>query len=153
MNSSRSPTMPAIRGATAGVRFATKFDAAKWGPLFNRFRKPFRIGISTFGRARFVPRENPEEPRHRDVYFRDLTMLDIATDPAFSLQTARSNANELLLNYRVTRKHRIDYNNFELGDTVQFILSTPDGIRAAVESARRIGGYCAGVVFFRWPGS
>src|SRR5260221_13371719 len=117
MNSSRSPTMPAIRGATAGVRFATKFDAAKWGPLFNRFRKRFQIGISTFGRARFIPRENPEQPPHsRYVYFRDLTMLDIAADPAFSLQTTRSIANELVLNYRVTRKHQIDHNRFEPGD-------------------------------------
>lgn len=138
----------------SGGAIATKFDGAKWGPLFNRFRKRFRIGISTFGRARFVPRENPEQPQHsRNVYFRDLTMLDIAADPAFSLQTAPSNANELVLNYRVTRKHQIDYNDFEPGDTVQFILSTADGVRAAVESARRMRGYCAGVVFFRWPES
>jgi hypothetical protein len=132
---------------------ATKFDGAKWGPVFNRFRKRFRIGISTFGRARFVPRENPEQPPHsRYVYFRDLTILDIATNPAFNLQTTRSNANELVLNYRVTRKLQIDYNRFEPGDAVQFILSTPDGVRAAVDSARRMRGYCAGVVFFRWPG-
>ena len=133
---------------------ATKFDGVKWGPVFNRFRKRFRIGISTFGRARFVPRENPEQPPHsRYVYFRDLTMLDIATNPAFNLQTTRSNANELLLNYRVTRKNQLGYNRFEPGDAVQFILSTPDGVRAAVDSARRMRGYCAGVVFFRWPGS
>jgi hypothetical protein len=86
------------------------------------------------------------------VYFRDLTMLDIATNPAFNLQTTRSNANELVLNYRLTRKHQIGYNRFEPGDAVQFILSTPDGVRAAVDSARRMRGYCAGVVFFRWPG-
>jgi hypothetical protein len=142
---------PDINNARGAI--ATKFDAPKWGPLFNRFRKRFRIGISTFGRARFIPRENPDQPRHRYVYFRDLTMLDIATDPAFNLQTTRSNANELLLNYRVTRKHRIDYKDFEPGDTVQFILSTTDGVRSAVESAQRMRGYCAGVVFFRWPGA
>ncbi len=28
---------------------ASKIDTAKWGPVFNRFGKRFRIGISTFG--------------------------------------------------------------------------------------------------------
>ncbi len=131
---------------------ATSLDAAKWAPRFNRFRKRYRIGISTFGRARFVPRENAAQPeKSHSIYFRDLTMLDIASDPAFHLQTARSNANELMLNYGVTREHAIGYNRLAPGDTLQFILSTPEGVQAAVESARRLRGYCAGVVFFRWP--
>jgi hypothetical protein len=31
---------------------AAKVDADKWGPVFNRFGKRFRVGISTFGRSR-----------------------------------------------------------------------------------------------------
>jgi hypothetical protein len=133
---------------------AAKIDAARWGPVFNRFGKRFRIGISTFGRARLVPREAPSSARGvRVAFFRDLTPLDIATNAAFGLQATQSPADELVLSYRAARKTRLGYGDFEPGDTLQFILSTPDAIRAAMDSARRIGGHLAGVVFFRWPSS
>lgn len=135
-----------------GNAIAATIDSTRWGPVFNRFGKRFRIGISTFGRARLVRREDPSRSKYAGVAsFRDVTPLEIATNPAFELQTTRSPANELVLSYRTRRTTRIGYNDFEPGDTVQFILSTPDAIRAALESARRIGGHLAGVVFFRWP--
>ena len=87
------------------------------------------------------------------AFFRDLTPLEIATNPTFQLQTARTQANELVLSYQAMRKIQIGYTKFESGDTVQFILSTPEAIRAAVASAKRMGGLLAGVVFFRWPSS
>jgi hypothetical protein len=137
-----------------GSAIAAKFDAAQWAPRFDRFKKRFRIGISTFGRARFVPAEGPLQPGSRNlVFFNDVAPLDIAGNSAFHLETNRSEANELVLNYRATRQIQIGYNRFHIGDTVQFILPTPDAIHAAVESARRMRGYCAGVVFFRWPAS
>ncbi len=136
-----------------GSAIATKIDSTRWGPVFNRFGKRFRLGISTFGRSHLVPREEQSRSRGaRLVFLGDLTPLDIATNAAFQLQTTRSPADELVLSYRATRKTQIDYNSFEPGDTVQFILSTPETIRAAMESAKRIGGHLAGVVFFRWPG-
>jgi len=82
-----------------------------------------------------------------------LTPLDVATNSSFTLESRRSETNELVLSYRATRQIHIDYNDFHSGDTIQFILSTPDSVRAAVEGARRIKGYCAGIVFFRWPAS
>ena len=51
----------------------------------------------------------------------------------------------------MTAETRIGYNRFESGDVVQFIVATPESIRSAVESAKRMGNYCAGVLFFRWP--
>jgi hypothetical protein len=133
------------------VGIATKFEAARWAPQFNRFRKRFRIGISTFGRARFVPKESPSSGTNRVLWFRDPTPLDFATISALNLTTTRSEENELVLSYRATREIHFGYRSFQPGDTMQFILSTPDAIRAAMESARRMGSYCAGVVFFRWP--
>ena len=59
---------------------------------------------------------------------------------------------EIVLSYRATRKTRIDYNDFERDDAVEFVLPTPEAVSAGVESARRMGGRLAGVVFFRWPG-
>jgi hypothetical protein len=133
---------------------AAKIDAAQWGPVFNRFGKRFRIGASSFGRARLVPRENATTSGNQYYgisSFRDLTPLDIALNTAFQLQTSRNEAGELVLNYAASRKSRIGYNDFVPGDTVQFILPTPDAVRAAAENAKRMGRYCAGIVFFRWP--
>jgi hypothetical protein len=141
-------------GYDRAVGIAAKFDAARWAPKFNRFRKRFRIGISTFGRARFVPQESRSPSGNRRVlWFRDPIPLDVASTSAFNLTTTRNEANELVLSYRATRTVQFGYSRFQPGDTMQFMLSTPDAIRAAVESARRMGGYCAGVVFFRWPSS
>jgi hypothetical protein len=136
----------------AGSAIAARIDAARWGPVFNRFRKRFRVGISTFGRARMVPREAPAGTALRlGAFYGDLAPIDIAMNPAFQLQTTRNQANELVLSYRATRKTQIGYNKFDQGDAVQFILATPESVRAAMESVRQMRGYLAGAVFFRWP--
>jgi hypothetical protein len=137
-----------------GGAIAAKFDSTQWAPIFNRFHRRFRIGISTFGRAQLVPASGSPQPGHgRARIFNDLTPLDIATNPSLTLESRRSETNELVLSYRATRKINMGYNYLQPGDAIQFILSTPDSVRAAVEGARRIRGYCAGVVFFRWPAS
>jgi len=133
---------------------AAKIDAARWAPKLNRFGKRYRIGISTFGRARLVPKPDSSQKEYSGLrLFGDLTPIDIAGNPAFDLQTSHTEANELVLSYRATSKVQIGYNDFQPGDMVQFILSTPESIRAAVDSARRMRGNCVGIVFFRWPES
>ncbi len=134
----------------AGGAIAADFDGAEWAPKLNRFGKRFRIGISAFGRARFVPKADPSQPGSQRL-FGDVTPLDVALHPGFNLQTSHNEAKELVLSYKATRKTQISYNNFQPGDMIQFILPTADAIRSAVENARRIHGFCAGVVFFRWP--
>src|SRR5579883_327655 len=142
---------PAAGGEAA---IAARIDAAHWGPIFNHFRKRFRIGISCFGRARVIPHEPMAQgPYRRLVFYGDLRPLDVATNAAFQLQTSRNAANETVLSYRAIRKVQVGYERLNPGDIVQFIISTPDAIRAAVQSARQIKGYLAGVVFFRWPSS
>jgi hypothetical protein len=137
-----------------GSAIAAKFDAAEWAPKFNRFQKRYRIGISTFGRARFLPRNDQRQSGFFGISsFADLTPLDIASNPAFTLSTSRSQANELVLNYEANAHVNIGYNGFEPGEVAQFILPTPDAVRSAVTSAKLMRGYCTGVVFFRWPAS
>jgi hypothetical protein len=140
---------------SGGDAIAAKFDGSKWGPVFNRFGKRFRIGISTFGRARLVPRESPSQSGHNFYVYsiRDLTPLERALHSEFRLEASRNDAGELVLSYAAARKTRLGYNRFEPGDIVQFILPTPDAVRSATENSRRIGGNCTGVVFFRWPDS
>ena len=136
-----------------GSAIATKFDAAQWAAKFNRFQKRYRIGISTFGRARVLPRAGQPASWYGTSLFADLTPLDFASNSAFVLRTFRNQANELVLNYQAKSKVHIGYTDFDPGGTIQFILPTPEAIRSAVESAKRMQGYCAGVVFFRWPAS
>jgi hypothetical protein len=115
--------------------------------VFNRFKKPFRIGASTFGRARRVRASG-----HMTLYG-DLAPLDLATNPAFRMQRSQNAAGELLLTYRATRTTEIAYDRFAAGEGVEFILPTPDSVRAAVNAARSMGGHVSGVLFFRWPTS
>jgi hypothetical protein len=139
-------------GYGGGSAIAARIDAKRWGPIFNRYQKRYRIGISTFGRARLVPRTQlPTQGYARVSFFGDLAPLDIAANPAFELQASRSEADELVLNYRVTSETKVSYNGFSPGDAVQFILATPASIRAAMESTKQLAGYFAGAVFFRWP--
>jgi len=131
---------------------ATKIDASHWGPVFNRFRKRFRVGVSTFGRAKFVPVTTQRGTGILGVaVFDDLAPLDVAQNPGFQLRATNTSAGELMLAYRAVRKLRISYSEFRPGDEIQFILATPEAIRAAVNSVREMGGHAAGVVFFRWP--
>ncbi len=143
------------RGSYRGDRaIASKIDAALWTPRFNRFGKFFRIGVSTFGRSRIVPAEDRQRNRYLGaLYFRDLKPLDIAVDSAFNLQTSRNEEGETVLNYRASRATRAGYGEIRPGDTFQFILSTPETVRAAVKSAMSMGPNCTGVIFFRWPTS
>jgi hypothetical protein len=129
---------------------AAKIDAAEWGPKLGRFGKPFRIGVSAFGRASYQRAGSPAALRVPTI-FPDLAPLDIGANSAFSLETTRDQANELILNYRANRRARIDWNTFEAGDTVRFTLPTSEAIRAAVASAKSMRG-SIGVLFFRWPG-
>lgn len=111
------------------------------------------LGISTFGRARLVRRESIARPGDWEAArFSDLTPLDVAVDPAFVLDISRTEAGEQVLCYRAARKTEIAFTNLEPGNMVEFILPTPEAIRAAVAQAKLFRGCCAGVVFFRRPG-
>ena len=139
---------------SGGTGIAKRIDAAQWAPKFNRFGKRFRVGISTFGRGRMIPGEIRSARYHSNavIGYRDLTPIDIALNSAFSLKTSRNEGEELVLRYRADRATRIEYSDILPGDTFEFILSTPEAVQAAVRGAKDMGGNCAGVLFFRWPG-
>jgi len=134
------------------ISIAARIDAARWGPVFNRFGKRFRIGISSFGRARMVQDEAGTQSRYRGIrFFGDLKPIDLAINRAFELQTTRNQANELVLTYRAKQRCRIGYTDFAPGESVEFILATPESVRAAAGSVREMKGNLEGVLFFRWP--
>lgn len=142
-------------GPGADPSIASNIDAAKWSPVFNRFHKRFRIGIASFGRARRL-RESPlsTEGSVQTLYV-DLIPADLSANPASSLQASRNSAKESVLTYRVLGATRPPVPGFvplPPGDSIQFIIPTQESIKAGVEGAKQLGGYCAGVLFFRWPG-
>ncbi len=128
---------------------AAPFNAAKWNPVFQRFRRRFRIGISTFGRARFVP--GPELVSYINI--RDAEPIHLALLPDFKASTSLTPAREVVLRYEAVRRTKVAYTEFAPGAAIEFTLATPESIQTAVEQVRSLGGFCAGVLFFRWPGT
>lgn len=135
-------------GKAGDAAIATKVDAATWGPRFNRFEKRYRIGISTFGRARFV--SNGKRTGAPVVFYREVTPLDMRSE--FTLAVSRNDAGEVVLTYRAAHETVLDYHEFSPGDGIQFVIPTPESVQAATAEAKKMGGYAAGVIYFRWPG-
>lgn len=125
---------------------AAPIDAAKWAPVFHKFGRRFKIGVSTFGRSRYIAPQNG-----RAISFLNLRPYDAGTNPAFQLTIATTPAKEQVLRYRATRDTSIHSQAFEAGSILEFVLSTPEAIAAAVAQVRQMGDRCGGVLFFRWP--
>lgn len=143
---------PGSYGDLRDLTIAARIDPATWGPVFNRFGKPFRVGISSFGRARYVPPEGGSGGSWRTAMtLRDATPLDFAIDPAFTLTASRTPSQEVTLRYSATRRTGFQWIDFERGAQVEFILPTTESMRTAVLAAKSMGGHCIGVLFFRWP--
>jgi hypothetical protein len=102
--------------------------------------------VSTFGRVQRV-RTAGDGTVVREA-FRDLTLLQLAASGLRPTAVDETRAGERLLRFDVGRELppalRAD-------DRVEAIVPTREGIRAAYAEARKFGGLCAGVVFFRWP--
>jgi hypothetical protein len=130
---------------SAGIRpIAARIDSQVWAARFNKYGKRYRIGISSFGRSGVVSGGSLQ-------VYGDLLPLTAGMNSAFSLQTERTSARELLLRYRATRPTKISYATFQPGDLIEFVMPTADAVREAHVNAKRMAGYCAGVLFFRWP--
>lgn len=136
-------------------KISTQIQVAKWGPQFNRFGKRYKIGISTFGRARI--QEPPRNTGSNAQGIRatwispDLAPRDIALAPGFELAASTNPAGERILRYKATRRTQVGYQEWERGTQVEFVLATRESVRDAVVRARQLGANCTGVIFFRWP--
>ncbi|MEQ1947289.1 MAG: DUF3142 domain-containing protein [Bryobacteraceae bacterium] len=132
-----------------GGAVAATIDPAVWGPQLNAFRKRYRIGVSTFGRARLTTGAAGALPS--GSMFADLSPLELAGNRAFRKSASRNAAKEIVLRYEAVQRTEVGYNQFHPPMSLEFILPTAESVRVAVEAARKLQGYCAGVVFFRWP--
>ncbi len=125
-----------LRGDNPTV--GAKIDADRWAPAFNRFGKPYRVGISTFGRVRRL-HFTTESPKGEVLaVYTDQTPADFAGKPGLNLQVSHNDAGELVLSYRVVGQFMNASRVVAVGDVFQFIVPQPSSVRAAFEAAKKM---------------
>jgi hypothetical protein len=131
---------------------AEPIDASKWAPVFNAYRVPYRIGISSFGRI--ARRRIDGSGRSTVHYFRDASPMDFAGRRQFVRSVRVTSAGELVVHYDVAPiEGSIEAKpEVQARDVVEITFPTEASVRTASQAARQFGGYCAGIVSFRWPG-
>ncbi len=145
-------------GAAAGAEgteIAMPIEPAKWAPIFNAYGRPYRIGISVFGRIGSIQegvRDPSTGPSQRKRYFRELRPLDILNRRELRpAGESRSQAGETILRFNVDREAAAQSCCFLAGERIEVVLPTADSVLKAYRAAQAFGGFCTGVVFFRWP--
>ncbi len=118
-------------------------DPERWAPIFNRCGRPYRIGISTFGRI--------YKKGKFTGMLRDLSLLQVSSTRELKVDRRKTQAGELLLEYQAEAGTRVGYHYLDKDESIQVILPTPESVGRNYQSAKRFGEYCAGVLFFRWP--
>jgi hypothetical protein len=123
---------------------AEPINAAHWGPIFNSFGIPYRIGITVFGRIVYIHNGSAEGSR-------DLGPLDVLGQPGLkNISAGQTPAGEQRFVMRVERPTKLNYYT-RAGDQIEMILPTRNSVLAAYNSVKQMGGNCTGVLFFRWP--
>jgi hypothetical protein len=117
-------------------------DHSKWGPAFERFKVPYYIGLSSFGRVQLS----------KDAYFSQ-------DDPLYLLSLLReaphisiNRSGERVLDMTFRDEYYLDH---EKPNALKGIMIQPtaESILRGYQEARSMGPYCSGVLFFRWPSS
>jgi len=127
---------------------AAPIDAAKWAPIFNSFKTPYKIGASMFGRIARVRRT--DDGAATVQYIRDATPLQFGARPEFRRSVATTQAGEQVVSYDVVAPAP-DSTSLIAGDRVVITFPTEQSVRAAYAAASGFGEYCSGILFFRWP--
>jgi uncharacterized protein DUF3142 len=131
---------------SAGI--AQPIDSTRWAPVFNRYRVPYRIGIASFGR---IARRRMDASGQTSVrYLRDASPIEFADGSQLARLIRTTVAGELVVRYDVLGPV-MGQPELRMGDTLEITLPTEASVSAAYQAARQFGGFCAGVLAFRWP--
>ncbi len=135
---------------------AKTVDPARWAGVFNAFERPYRIGISSFGRIAVDCRDDnaPLSARRRS-FFRDMNPLELMNNMELVLAAEQTNAaGETVLQFRVNPRLK-EYRRYcrcsEKTESLEMILPSKQSVYQAYVAAQAMGGWCRGAVFFRWP--
>ncbi len=138
-----------------GTEIAMPIDPGKWAPVFNAYGRPYRIGVSVFGRIASI-REGPRSPSNAGSpnkrFFRELRPTDVLNRKELHpVSESRSKAGETILRFTVEPHAGAQACCFITGERVEVVLPTAESVLTAYRAAQDFGGFCTGVVFFRWP--
>jgi hypothetical protein len=129
------------------VGVAQEIDSVRWGRVFNSFGKPYRIGISSFGRVIGISK-GKKGPPCSDIL--SYSPLEIFAGNRFKL-TAKgsSKAGETLLRFRNRGGGEAD-GSCPSHQEIRMIIPTRASVSTAYNAAKKMGVWCRGVIFFRW---
>ncbi len=136
------------------AEIAHPVDPAYWAMIFNRFQRPYRIGIASFGRMIGRPKPGmmkmgqPVSPR-----FLSNDLMELSTEAKLSRPNVSINsAGEEIVRYQVEGpRDRKGYLAPDWLVSVDVIIPTKESVQRAYQAAKAMGPWCQGVVFFRWP--
>jgi len=134
-----------------GVGVAQQIEP-KWGTVFNAFAKPYRVGIASFGRIVGINRAKKRSGC--SVAILDVNPLELFSRNRLEPRaTTISKAGERLVRYgnKTATANSADGACRNASDEIKMIIPTKASISTAYAVARKMGSWCKGVLFFRWP--
>lgn len=133
---------------------AEMIDSAKWAPVFNAFRKPYRIGISSVGRIveTYAGDAKHQCSQQSGTWFRRENILEIMEKEKISpIRIDKSLSGETIVFYKSNGDKNIRKEIPCSEKLLKMVIPTRQSVFNAFNAAKAMGGYCSGVVFFRWP--
>jgi hypothetical protein len=120
-------------------------DHVKWGPIFERFKVPYMIGLSAFGRIQLVG----------DKYFSQEAPLDALSRLAEEPHIYNNPSGERVLEMNLRDEFSSDEPDEHSPAKANTIMIQPtaESVLRGYQEARSMGRYCTGVLFFRWSSS
>lgn len=128
----------------------------EWGARFNRFGKPYRVAIASFGRIVEIPARNKrargQSGSSSRIIILDDTPLELMKRARLgSPAVSASRAGERLVIFgNVSDGSGGDPGCFR-ESVIKMIIPTGESVSRAYAAARAMGGWCRGALFFRWP--
>ena len=138
------------KARTANGGIAEPIDAVRWAPILNRYGKTYRLGIASFGRLLTISKRGSRSSS------RDSDWMAVSGEsPLEKLACGRgrfarhggSSAGETIAYYQGTNTTCPPSRD----EKTKLIIPTRQSILSAYKAAKAMGGFCRGVVFFRYP--
>ena len=119
-------------------------DHLRWGRLFEQFKVPYQIGLSSFGRVQFA---------EKTWYFSHETPLNLLSQLSGEPHVYVNSSGERVFEMNLRKEFGYDQLNPDSPAKSIMIQPTGESILHGFQEARSMGPHCAGVLFFRWPSS
>jgi len=123
---------------------AEPIDPVRWAPIFNGQRKPYRIGIASFGRIVEIRKTQDIPSSSQDsakLAIRGESPLEMMVqDKGIFVRHGSSAAGEIIAHFRGGSN-----------EMIKMIIPVGQSVSAAYNAAKAMGGFCSGVIFFRHP--